>query len=112
MKDKNYRLVRMKYDLADKKKRGQKAVIWRLSREQREYIIEVLHYEVTPYLFKIRTRKLVNYNSCNSPLLKELHHARKRNKDYVIKKLSREQKRQLDDYGIQYQAEKYLIKLA
>lgn len=111
MKDKQYRLAQLKYQLADKRNKGVRKVVWKLNRAQWEYVTEVLHYEVTPYLYRIQTKKLICYKATTSSLLKELHHANKRGKRSIVKKLSAQQRRLLDESGIKYWIEKYQINL-
>lgn len=111
MKDKQYKLSRLKYQLADKKRNGVREVVWKLNHSQLEYITGVLHHQVTPYLYRIQTRKLKNYGATQSSLLKELHHTNKRGKKTIVKKLSHQQLQILDEYGIKYWVEKCKINL-
>ena len=112
MKDKQYRLAKLKYQLQERKRNGTRYVMWKLNREQVEYIVESLGYQVTPYLYRIRTRRLKNYKATQSSLLKEIHHANKAGKKTIMKKLSAQQIKVLDQYEIKYWPEKYRIKLS
>lgn len=112
MKNRQYRLAKLKYQLEDKKRNGIRYVIWKLNRVQVDYIVEILRYQVTPYLYRIQTRQLKNYRGTQNSLLKELHHANKEGKKTIVKKLSVQQLKVLDEYGLKYWTEKYRIKLS
>ncbi len=111
MKDKQYRLSKLKYQLTDKKRKGVPQVIWKLNRAQKEYVTEVLHHEVIPYLYRIQTRRLKCYKATTNPLLKELHHKNKQGKKTIVKKLSAQERKVLDDNDRKYWPEKYQINL-
>lgn len=112
MKDKQYRLARLKYQLAERKANGARRLNWKLNRAQVEYITEVLRYPVSPHLYRIQTRTLKNYRETQSSLLKQLHQANKQGKKTVVKSLNKKEVEILEDYGYKYWVEKYTIKLS
>lgn len=83
--------------------------IWSLKTKQYNYFISK-GFVVEPVLFKIQARKLKNYCLCSDSLLKELHHAYKKGKRYIVKKLSLEQVQQLQENRVKVTPFKYRVK--
>ena len=111
MKEKHHRLSQLKHQLANKRRNGEREVVWKLNDIQLEYITGVLGYEVTPYLYSIQTRKLKNYGATQCSLLKELHHANKKGKKTIVRTVSYQELKTLEEYGNRYWIEKYKIRL-
>ena len=111
MKAKQYQLSCLKKKLKEKKKNRIKVLEWKLSKEQKEYIENVLHLRVEPYLYGIRTRTFKNISKLNYNILKDIHYSKKRGKNFEVRKLSTKEKEVLDEYGIYYNPVKYKIYL-
>lgn len=111
MKTKQYQLNCLKKQLREKQKNRIKILIWKLTKEQKEYIENVLHLRVEVYLYGIRTRTFKNIERLNYSVLKDLHYMKKRGKNIEVRKLSSEEKRILDEYEIRYYPIKYKIYL-
>ena len=111
MKAKQYQLNCLKKQLKEKKKNRIKVLEWKLSKEQKEYIENVLHLRVEPYLYGIRTRTFKNISKLNYNILKDIHYSKKRGKNFEVRKLSIKEKEVLDEYGIYYNPVKYKIYL-
>lgn len=111
MKAKQYQLNCLKKQLKEKKKNRIKVLEWKLSKEQKEYIENVLHLRVEPYLYGIRTRTFKNISKLNYNILKDIHYSKKRGKNFEVRKLSTKEKEVLDEYGIYYNPVKYKIYL-
>ena len=112
MKNRDNDLSRIKHQLIERKKRGQKEVIWSLKKEQKYYIENVLHFQVKPQKYGITTKKLENYSATKSHLLKEIHHAYKSGKREIVKELSEKQVEFLRERGYKVRVSKYLINLS
>lgn len=111
MKAKQYQLSCLKKKLKEKKKNRIKVLEWKLSKEQKEYIENILHLRVEPYLYGIRTRTFKNISKLNYNILKDIHYSKKRGKNFEVRKLSTKEKEVLDEYGIYYNPVKYKIYL-
>ena len=111
MKTKQHKLSCLKKQLKDKKEKRISVLIWKLSKEQKEYIENVLHLRVEPYLYGIRTKTFKNISQLNHNILKDLHYMKKRGKDVEIRPLKIKDKKILDEYGVRYYAVKYKIYL-
>lgn len=90
-------------------KHGKKEVLWTLSQEQLEQI-EESGYVVEPYIYKVRTRR---FSKCalahGAGLLKDLHYASKKGKDFLFCKLRKEDFEFLKNNDISYRPLKYRI---
>ncbi len=111
MKAKQYQLSCLKKQLREKKKNRVKVLEWKLTEEQKEYIENVLHLKVEPYLYRIRTRTFKNISKLNYSILKDIHYMKKRGKDFEVRRLSKKDKEILDEYGISYDPVRYKIYL-
>lgn len=110
MKKAAYEHSKLKKDLALRRQRGIKVVIWKMS-DKKKGEVEELGYRVEPYLYAIRTRTFKNIRNLNSTLLKDLHHMKKNGKDLEVRMLKHGDKEVLDKYGIKYYPIKYKIYL-
>lgn len=104
-----YAISKFKKQLLEKKERGVKELIWKLSAEQNDYVNR--HYRVEPYLYEITTRTFFNIRSLKSTLLKEIHYKSKKGKRTYVRKLNKSERKELDDYGIKYKVAKHMIYL-
>lgn len=108
MKEENKKLVHLKYKLENLKDRRIKIVIWKLTKEEREYI-ESLGYRVEPYLYEIRTQTSKNLSQEKSSLIRELHYANKKGKKTIVLKLNRKDMKVLEEHHIKYRPIKFEI---
>lgn len=111
MRDKEYRLSQTKYKLRNLKERKVRFVIWRLTRQQKEYI-QGLGYEVIPYLYEVQTKQFRNISSINNSKLKELHYSFKRGKKAIVMKLNKQDMNIFDEYSVKFRPIKYKIRVS
>lgn len=111
MKNRDYRLCETKHKLRQLKERRVKSVIWKLSRQQREYI-EGLGYEVIPYLYEIHTKTFKNLSSVKEHKLREVHYSNKAGKKTIVMQLSKNEMRTFEEYGIRFRPIKFKILIA
>ena len=110
MKKQAYLGADIKRKLREERGKGRKVLIWKLSQEQKA-TIENMGYPVQEYLFSIKTRPMKNIRMVKSSLLKDIHYAYKRGKEYLVKPLSSEEREFLREYGITSRVLKYMIHL-
>ncbi|MBR3003026.1 MAG: hypothetical protein IKF38_05680 [Clostridia bacterium] len=113
MKNKQYRnhrdQLKKRKSLSQLAAEGKKEVIWSLKPE--DVLNLAQFYKITPYLYSMRTRKFSNIRYIKSPLLKELHYQHKRGKEFITRKLNKEELHLLQDHGITCKIIKYRIVL-
>ena len=109
MKRKQFVISRTKKVLLDKKRRGQKYVIWKISKQQLDEICR-LGFKAEPYLYEIKTRKFKDIRLL-TPLLKDLHFANKRGKKSVVRHLKDSDLKILIEYEVKFYILKYKIYL-
>lgn len=105
MKNSAFQYKTLKYKVSQNKNYKK---FWSLNQNEREYL-ERSGYLVRATLFKIPTRKLRNYYNNQSHLLKELHHAYKNGKRYIVKELNATQLKELHENGISPQVLKFRV---
>ena len=110
MRDKDYRLSQMKYKLKELERRRVKSVIWRLTRQQREFI-EKLGYEVVPYLYEVQVKTMKNLSAIKNPKIKEVHYSCKKGKRAIVMKLNSKDMKDFEEYGIKFRPIKFMIKI-
>ena len=110
MTKKEYALKRLKDQLREKKNRGCKSLIWKLNKDQKEFV-QNLGFKVDPYLYEITTKTFYNIRSLKSTLLKDIHFLNKRGKQFEVRKLNKNEKQLLEENGIRYRVVKYKIYL-
>ena len=110
MKTEEHRLSQMKHTLKRLKERRVKEVEWKLTREEREYI-ENLGYEVTPYLYEIRTKTFKDLASIQYYKIREIHYSNKEGKKTIVRKLQHKDMKILEEYHIKFYPVKFKIRL-
>lgn len=110
MRDKDYRLSQTKYKLRNLKERRVKCVIWRLTRQQKEYI-QGLGYEVIPYLYEVQTKSFKNISCIKNSKLKELHYSFKKGKKAIVMKLNKQDINTFGEYSVKFRPIKFKIEL-
>lgn len=111
MRFKQHQMSALKKQLLEKKRRGVKFLVWKLNKDQIEYITSVLHFRVEPYLYKIRTRSFSNIRLLEYNILKDLHYENKRGKQFDVRLLKDKDKYILTEYGVRYEPIKHKIYL-
>jgi len=111
MKDSAYRYSKIKHQLKEKKERGEKEVVWKLSNNQVEFIKNELHYRVEPCLYEVRTKLIQSIESCDSKLIKEIHYKHKKGIKNTVISLSDKALNLLDEFSIKYRPFKFRIYL-
>ena len=111
MKEKAYEASKTKKQLLEKKRRGEKFVIWRISSKSQLQEIERLGFKKEPWLYEIKTRPFYNVKAIQSTLIKDIHYANKQGKRFITCKLKTCEKKVLDDFGVAYRPIKYRIDL-
>ena len=107
MKNTNYRFSKIKRKLRDLEKRRVKSVIWTLTEDTKEFVEKL--YPTVPVYYSINTRTFFHLSEVKETILKDLHYARKRGKRRMVRKLNEEQRKILDNKGINYCPIKYEI---
>ena len=110
MKRKQYEASRTKKTLLDKKRRGEKFVIWKISSESQYEEIERLGFIIEPWIYEIKTRHFFNIRALPS-LLKDIHFANQRGKSVIVRRLKKSDEILLKEYDIRFQPIKYRINL-
>lgn len=110
MKRKQYEASKTKKVLLDKRRRGEKEVIWKLSEIQLKEV-EKLGMRVEPFLYEIRTRRFNNVRILQSSLLKDIHYASRDGKWQIVRHLKKCDIKILEEYGINFYPIKYKIYL-
>lgn len=110
MRNKNYRQLKLKKQLREKKNNGVRVLIWKLTPETKE-LVESFGYYVEPYIYQITTKSFSNIRLEKNRLLKDLHYMNKRGKRFECRPLNKEEKEILDKAGIKYIAVKFKIYL-
>ena len=99
MKNRDYRMLKIKNQLRRLKQNGVEYVLWSLNDEQTKYV-ENLGYEVIPCIFKIRAKRLIFKDTWNkSSLLRQVNFSKKAS---FIRKLSKKEQRLLDENDVYY----------
>ena len=109
MKKNNYELAKLKRTLFQMRNERKKNPIWKLSREQREFI-EGIGFPVEGCIYEIKTKRIENMNGKNG-LLKEIHFSYLKHKNAIYKKLTRSQIKFLGVNGFRPKVYKYEIRL-
>ena len=109
MTNKDYRLRKLLLQLNQMKKDGKKSVVWKLSKEQLDFLGK--YFRIEPYLYVIRTKKFCRIHDVHDSLLKDIHYAHKNGKKEKVMKLNSKQKAMLKEYDVRFRPCKYLIVL-
>lgn len=110
MKNKENQLSQMKYKLRELKERKVKIVIWKLTKEEKEYI-ENLGYEVSPYLYEIRTKTFRNLYEIQDTRIRDIHYSSKQGKKTIVLKLKKKDMKVLEEFNVRFRPVKYKIRL-
>ena len=87
-----------------------KELYWSLTEAQVENI-KNMGFHVEPSIYEIKTKKMSNLRFVNEKILKDIHFANKRGKQFFTKSLNEDEKTLLSENGINFRVVKYLIKL-
>ena len=111
MKGKAYEASKTKKILLNKKRKGEKYVIWRISSNAQLQEIDRLGFQREPWLYEIRTRPFWNVRGIKSHLIKEIHFAYKKGKGTIVRRLKKGDEEILKDFGVDFKPLKYRINL-
>jgi hypothetical protein len=90
---------------------GKEKVIWKLSKQQVDYIENSLGYYVEKTLYYVHTKNFPEWIRKKYPILNDLHYAKRKGKSYMTRKLSPQEKQLLREHGVSFSAFKYTIYL-
>ena len=108
MKNKDYRKNKLKNQLRELKCKGKKSVVWKLSREQVEFVQQF--YRVEPELYRIHTRYFSKEICEIYSILKHLNNEKKfKNHTYFVTKLNKKEIDILKEFKIAYTVMKHRI---
>ena len=110
MRNKQYEISRTKKVLLEKKRRGEKYVIWKISQSQKEEI-ERLGCRMEPWLFEIKTRRFNDVRALPAAILKEVHFENKKGKRTFVRHLKIREANILTSYDVHFSILKYKIYL-
>ena len=109
MTNKQKQFSRIKCQLMQKKKDGNKDVICKLNQEQREYVTDTLGYRIIPWIYEISTTTIKIVSISEDIMLRQIYTAQRRGQKKIYRKLKHREKKALDVYGISYRPFKYKI---
>lgn len=109
MKNKEYIQSKTRKKLDILKSNGKKSVVWSLRHDMANFLTNF--YDVTPFLYTIRTKTLPNIRFVHNKLLKDIHYSNKNGKKFLTRKLSQTELDMLRMCGISYRILKYKIVL-
>ncbi len=110
MNNKLYKMSKLKNQLLDKKRKNKSNPCWKLNHEQKNYVENTLGFRTTPVIYSITTRSFQNIRQ-QSSILKDIHYAFKRGVPRMVRKLSMDEKKVLDEHSVKYTPYKYVIHL-
>lgn len=110
MKNKNYQQSKMKKQLREKRKEGLEYVVWKLNATQIQ-LIEELGYRVEPFIYIIETRTFYDVSKIRSSFLKDIHYAKKRKQQHLVRPINSREIKLLEDFNIKFEVLKYKIHL-
>ena len=92
----------MKKKLSILKAKGVPFVSWKLSPDQQDFVTNVLHYPIKPYIFSIKTRRFVNPKG-KPAIIKEIHFAKvKYHQPTINRALKSTEQKLLDEDDVDY----------
>jgi len=110
MKKEDYQLCRLKHKLRKLKERRVKEVEWKLTKEEKQYI-ENLGYQVTPYLYEIRTKTFKDLSNIKYYKIREIHYSNKRGKKTIVRRLQHNDMKMLEEFNVKFYPVKFKIQL-
>lgn len=108
MSDANNRMLKLRSQLEAERQKGNSEVIKRMTPEQAEFVSEVLHHEVHPYLYEIQTKRIKDISGAMW-LLKEIHSAYKKGQKTLYKRLRAKEVDVLAQKDIKFRPVKYRV---
>lgn len=108
MSDANNRMLKLQSQLKADMQKGKTEVIKRMTPEQAEFVSEVLHHEVHPYLYKVYTKRIENVSGTNWTL-REIHNAYKKGRKVICKRLRNKDLETLNRAEVKFQPVKYRV---
>ena len=108
MKNDNYRLCKLKYELKRLKEENKKFTIRNLTEEERAYI-ECLGYKVIPHIYEVRTKRIRSQMALSNEKAKKVNEAYEKGIKTISLRISKTTQKIFDKYSIKYRPIKYKI---
>lgn len=108
MKNDEYRLCKLKYELKRLKKENRKFTIRKLNEEERAYV-ESLGYKVLPHVYEVRTKRIRSQMASGNEKVRKVNEAYEKGIKIISLKISKETRKIFDKYSIKYRPVKYKI---
>ena len=102
---------KMRYNLLERKKRGERYIYWKISSTQQLRELERLGFEKEPWFYLIHTRTFRNIHYVKASILKDVHYANKKGQTTIVRRLKNGEGRILTECGIKFEPIKYRIDL-
>ena len=97
------------FRIREAKTNGKKVLYWRLTKSQSQFIKERLNLNISPEIFRIRTKKIKGEYRKFPPIIKVVSDNNKANKNTFSMPLSNKEKHELYNFGVKFWPEKYKI---
>lgn len=108
MKNDEYRLCKLKYELRRLKKENRKFTIRKLNEEERAYV-ESLGYKVLPHTYEVRTKRIRSQMALENEKVRKVSEAYEKGIKTISLRISKEARKIFDKYSIKYRQVKYKI---
>lgn len=108
MKNDEYRLCKLKYELKILKEKNSKFTIRKLTEEERAYV-ESLGYKVLPHIYEVRTKRIRSQMALENEKVRKVNEAYEKGIKIISLKISKETRKIFDKYSIEYSPIKYKI---
>ncbi len=113
MNTENKKLKELENKIKALRKRNIRQVKWRLTKTERKYVEQLVGEEnVIPFIYNIKTKKIDNFNTIKSSIIREVHYNYKKGKKTFGKHLKKQELEELRQYGIENpEPTKFIINL-
>lgn len=108
MKNDEYRLCKLKYELRRLKKENRKFTIRKLNEEERDYV-ESLGYKVLPHTYEVCTKRIRSQMALENEKVRKVSEAYEKGIKTISLRISKEARKIFDKYSIKYSPIKYKI---
>lgn len=108
MKNDEYRLCKLKYELKILKEKNSKFTIRKLTEEERAYV-ESLGYKVLPHIYEVRTKRIRSQMALENEKVRKVSEAYEKGIKTISLRISKEARKIFDKYSIKYSPIKYKI---
>ena len=105
-----HNFAKIKHQLLEKKRHGEKSVVWKLTADQNRYVNETLHMTTEPEIYLVRTRKIYTPGKW-TPIVREVNYAYKRKTFNLYRRLNNGELNELARHDVQVVPFKYRVYL-